>query len=264
MILRSLVIPVLLLGMAGCALGPRSVKIDRRRYNEAVEKTNREEALLNIVRLRYEDTPGSLRISGITTQRSWISSAHANGAIGPEAPKLANFSGMSTWSERPTVTYSTGNREQSMAVYTPLSTETLFVLSLSGWSMQRLWTLAVENVNGISNAHGASGPIPDEPPEYGQFQTLLANMQSLVDTQGFELSRKPQFTPISGPIPVDDLNPAEIRAAEEAGYVYKPSESGKTVVLKGWSRSQFCGSRKRHRSHAMGKRSMNCSGWIPI
>jgi len=73
--LRLLVVPMLILSIAGCAFGPRSVKIDRRRYNESVETTNREEALLNIVRLRYEDTPGNLRISGITTQRSWINTA---------------------------------------------------------------------------------------------------------------------------------------------------------------------------------------------
>ncbi len=229
--LRLLVVPMLILSIAGCAFGPRSVKIDRRRYNESVETTNREEALLNIVRLRYEDTPGNLRISGITTQRSWINTAQVNGAIGPDALKLANLGGVSTWTERPTVTYSTGSREQSMAIYTPLSTETLFVLSLSGWSLQRLWTVSIENINGISNARGASGPIPDFAPEYGRFQTLIGSMQALVDSQGCDVSRKSQFTPISGPIPIASLAPSEIREAEQAGYVYKPTESGEAVVL---------------------------------
>ena len=56
------------LGHVGCSIGPRSLERDRLRYNEAVKRTSEEELLLNIVRLRYTDTPSSLAVSAIAAQ----------------------------------------------------------------------------------------------------------------------------------------------------------------------------------------------------
>jgi hypothetical protein len=52
---------VLLLSVcvAGCTIGPRALETHRLPYNEAVKKTTEEQLLLNIVRLRYTDTPSS-------------------------------------------------------------------------------------------------------------------------------------------------------------------------------------------------------------
>ena len=56
-------------GVSGCALGPRAMESGRLRYNEAVKKTTEQQLLLNIVRLRYGDSPSSLSISTIADQR---------------------------------------------------------------------------------------------------------------------------------------------------------------------------------------------------
>jgi hypothetical protein len=54
---------------AGCTtLGPQALDQTRLQYNEAVKKTTEEQLLLNIVRLRYTDTPSSLAVSGIAAQ----------------------------------------------------------------------------------------------------------------------------------------------------------------------------------------------------
>ena len=46
---------------SGCSvIGPRSLKQTRQQYNETVKVTSEEELLLNIVRLRYVDTPSSM------------------------------------------------------------------------------------------------------------------------------------------------------------------------------------------------------------
>src|SRR5438132_11256466 len=53
----------------GCAsFGPQSLQQTRLRYNEAVKTTTEEQLLLNIVRLRYTDTPSSLAVTTIATQ----------------------------------------------------------------------------------------------------------------------------------------------------------------------------------------------------
>ena len=57
------------LGLAGCAgIGPQSLDDTRLQYNEVIKRTTEEQLLLNIVRLRYTDTPSSLAVSAIAAQ----------------------------------------------------------------------------------------------------------------------------------------------------------------------------------------------------
>src|SRR5256885_2223302 len=54
---------------AGCSsLGPGALHESRLQYNETGKATSEEELLLNIVRLRYTDTPSSLAVSAIAAQ----------------------------------------------------------------------------------------------------------------------------------------------------------------------------------------------------
>ena len=50
-------------GASGCSLGPRALERTRLPYNEAVKVTTEEQLLLNIVRLRYTDSPSSLGVT---------------------------------------------------------------------------------------------------------------------------------------------------------------------------------------------------------
>src|SRR5437763_5934009 len=52
----------------GCSFGPRALHNDRIRYNEAVKVSSEEQLLLNIVRLRYTDTPSSLGVTSLADQ----------------------------------------------------------------------------------------------------------------------------------------------------------------------------------------------------
>src|SRR6478609_11718780 len=57
----------LLLGSSGC-LGPSAVRSTRLRYNEVVRATNDQQLLLNLVRLRYADSPIFIDLPNITSQ----------------------------------------------------------------------------------------------------------------------------------------------------------------------------------------------------
>src|SRR4051794_28798023 len=59
--------------MAGClaasgCLGPAAVRSTRMRYNEVVRSTSDEQLLMNLVRLRYADTPVFIDLPNITSQ----------------------------------------------------------------------------------------------------------------------------------------------------------------------------------------------------
>ena len=57
------------LGVAGCSsFGPSALQQSRLQYNEVVKTTGGQQLLLNIVRLRYTDTPSRLAVSGIAAQ----------------------------------------------------------------------------------------------------------------------------------------------------------------------------------------------------
>ena len=55
--------------LAGCTgFGPYVLQQSRLQYNEVVKTTTEQQLLLNIVRLRYTDTPSSLAVSAIAAQ----------------------------------------------------------------------------------------------------------------------------------------------------------------------------------------------------
>ena len=56
----------LVLGLVGCrSLGPTTVPRDRFDYSAAVQQSTTEQMLLNIVRLRYLQTPDFLTVSSV-------------------------------------------------------------------------------------------------------------------------------------------------------------------------------------------------------
>jgi hypothetical protein len=67
---RTLATSIALSGLVtGCAsFGPPALQQSRLQYNEVVKTSTEEQLLLNIVRLRYTDTPSSLAVSSVAAQ----------------------------------------------------------------------------------------------------------------------------------------------------------------------------------------------------
>ena len=57
---------LLCLLVAGCSLGPRQLKGNRLGYNTSIQKSDNEELLLNLVRLRYMEVPCFMQVSSVT------------------------------------------------------------------------------------------------------------------------------------------------------------------------------------------------------
>src|SRR5260370_37383016 len=67
--------------VSGC-VGPNAVRYTRLRYNEVVRDTNDEQLLINIVRLRYADSPVFIDLPNITSQFEMSGSAGYLGGYG--------------------------------------------------------------------------------------------------------------------------------------------------------------------------------------
>jgi hypothetical protein len=177
---------VLIISLTGCAqMGPDLVKAGRNDYNIILQQTEDEEAILNLVRVRYGDRPLFLDVSNVSTSFTWTQGGSAQGTLfdqrGNEFQRNnLGIRGNLEYTERPTITYTPlGGKDFVRSVLTPADLDTLVLLSNSGWSIERLLRLMVNGINGLPNAPSASGPTPFDPPVYEDFRRATRLMRQL-------------------------------------------------------------------------------------
>src|SRR5215467_8476306 len=108
MAFRAARIPSLLVLMAiGCTtgFGPKAVRGERPDYNQQIARAADAELLLNVVRLRYNDSPLFLELGGVVAQYSYDASLNAAGQISGSGPNSASVGTALAYSEKPTITY---------------------------------------------------------------------------------------------------------------------------------------------------------------
>lgn len=176
------------LAFTGCAtkLGPQTVGPDRFNYNQSILDSADEQMLLNLVRLRYRDRAMFLELQSVVSQRSL--QARINGGatvgVGGGSDNEYPIGGSLGFEEKPTVTYTPLQGEAfAERILTPIAPETIILLSSSGWSIERLFLTCVSRLNGIENAPTATGPTPDEAPEFEEFQEV-AGLLRLMQKSG--------------------------------------------------------------------------------
>ena len=197
----------------GCAVGPRGIGVSRLPYNRAVHRTNDEQLLLNIVRLRYTDNPVSVTINSIADQREFVAglqllpfftSAGAGDIGSYRGSILPSFNASSA--ERPTVSYAPLD-DQSFAqrLFEPLSLEAIAALGKTTWKVSTVYRLSLENINSVSNAEGGSGPTPEVPTKFAQFREGVEALQRLQDRNEVAFSTKERFDATAEKLPANGL-----------------------------------------------------------
>ena len=147
--------------VAGChTAGPQAVRTARIDYDEAMTAAYNEQLLLNLVRLRYRDTPHFLEVSSLVTEHVLGASASASALLGAGAADVGVSLG-GTYEESPKVVYAPLAGEQFVTrMLTPIQVETLYLLMRSGWSVERVLRCCVREMSGLINAPSADGPTP--------------------------------------------------------------------------------------------------------
>src|SRR5262245_23581603 len=147
---------------SGCAtgLGPRALRSERPDYNQQIVRSADAELLLNLVRLRYNESPLFLELGSVVAQYGYDAALNAGGTFGG-----GNDSGTLgtalAYSEKPTVTYTPlAGEEFATRMLTPIPLESLLLFAQSGWSAERLMLVAVQQINDVVNAPTAGGPTP--------------------------------------------------------------------------------------------------------
>jgi hypothetical protein len=186
--LRSLLfLSSLVLGPIGCQhYGPRSIVADRLPYNEAIASSWKEQTLLNIVKLRYVDTPFFVDVPQITSGYTLQAGITANGLISPPVSPLASFSqqlGASlgyqgAYQDRPTISYLPQTGSQFIRNLTmPINPGSVMFLLQSGYPADVVFDLTVDSVNGVRNRSVSGGQLRPADPEFTRMVRAIRKAQ---------------------------------------------------------------------------------------
>lgn len=175
------VLVVFSLLICGCAdsVGPNSVTQDRFHYADAISDSWKHEMLLNMVKIRYADSPVFLEVGSIISQ--YLMETEVNGALSWNtflATDSQTVGVRGKYAVRPTVTYQPLTGEKfTRGIMTPISPSAILSLIQSGWRVDLVLRVCVSSVNGIHNRAGARMPAQNADPDFYRLTTSLRKIQ---------------------------------------------------------------------------------------
>ena len=170
----------ILVGFSGCAsFGPQSMDRDRFDYINAIASSWKQQTLLNIVKMRYADTPIFLEVGQIISGYQLEGTIAMGGSLSASSAYGDIFSLGTTgrYTDRPTITYTPMTGSHFMHVLlTPIPPPALFMVIEQGWPVDLLFQIGVQKINGISNGMGGlRGYSPD--PDFVKLLEVLQRLQ---------------------------------------------------------------------------------------
>lgn len=178
--MRRAIAVVLVAALApGCAsVGPATIARDRIDYDQAITASWKRSMLLNMVKLRYADTPMFLDVASIIN--SYTLEGQANAGIGwPGGAATGNASGFTHFADKPTITYNPLLGERfTRSLMTPLQPAVVVSLIQSGWAADMVMRMMVSSANGINNRFGAGGRARAADPAFAQVSAAMRRIQA--------------------------------------------------------------------------------------
>ena len=167
--------------LAGCAsLGPATIARDRVDYDHAITTSWKRTMLLNMVKLRYGDTPMFLDVSSIINSYT-IEGQLAAGATWPSqgGPSVASVTGSAHYVDKPTITYSPLLGERfTRSMMTPLQPAVVVSLIQSGWAADKVMSMMVSSANGVYNRFGGGARARGADPQWATITGAMRRIQA--------------------------------------------------------------------------------------
>jgi len=148
---------------AGCSIGPGSVTRDRLDYTGAVAESWKSQMLLNLVKIRYGDTPVFLDLGQIVSGYTMQSTVSASGNIfgvqgflpGTNPTNSIGLDAQGQFTDRPTITYTPlAGKSFAQSFMAPIPPAALISLIQAGSPVDVVLRLTVNVVNGVHNRYG--------------------------------------------------------------------------------------------------------------
>ena len=167
------------IGLIGCSsFGPPSVDRDRFEYINAIASSWKQQTLLNIVKLRYADTPVFLDVGQIISGYQLQGTVAIGGSVSSTSyyGDILSMGSTGSFTDKPTITYTplTGAHFIQVMI-TPIPPPALLMRVEEGWPIDILLQMGAQSINGLSNRKsGMQGQAADP-----DFLRLLAALRRL-------------------------------------------------------------------------------------
>jgi hypothetical protein len=171
--------------LTGCAsMGPGSIGRDRIDYDQAITQSWQRQLLLNLVKLRYGDTPFFLDVASITNSYGLETQVNMGASwwshvIGAGASNAQTVSGSSRYTDKPTITYSPmlGQRF-TRSLMTPIPPGVVVSLIQAGWAADAVLKVMVSSINGVYNRYGAGARARGADPDFYRLSAAMRRIQA--------------------------------------------------------------------------------------
>jgi hypothetical protein len=172
----------LLSTLVGCTgIGPHTVARDRFDYTSAISDSWKAQMLVNMVKLRYGDTPTFLEVASVINQYSVESQVELRllwaDPVTAAVTNSQTAGGAARYIDRPTITYSPLTGEKfARSLMTPIPPSAILTLIQANYPVDLVLRLCVHSVNGVRNRFGGAARARPADPE---FHPLLERLQRL-------------------------------------------------------------------------------------
>lgn len=171
----------------GCQhLGPATIVVDRVAYDDAVATSWKEQTLLNIVKLRYFDTPFftdvAQIVSGYAVGTQVTPSLGFNQSYFPGASfgdrLLGSLPVQASYIDRPTVSYAPQTNPGFIRNLTvPLPPTAVLYLMQAGYPIDLVFDLTLDAINGVPGRSVSGGQVRPASPEFQRIVQILRKAQ---------------------------------------------------------------------------------------
>jgi hypothetical protein len=172
----------ILVGLSGCrSFGPGTVLADRADYSASIAYSWKQQTLLNIVKLRYLDTPVFVDVSSVVAGYSLQTGVNVSGTISSANAVQGNFGALAAqglYTDRPTITYTPITGQKFLrGLITPIDPKNIFFMLQAGYAADFVLALTVESLNGVRNRSTVAGGVREADPEFVRALQLLREVQ---------------------------------------------------------------------------------------
>jgi len=166
----------------GCAgIGARTVTADRFDYTSALSDSWKSQMLINVVKVRYGDTPVFLDVSSVIESYELTQSASAGYTwqFTPATASGATAGVAGVYANRPTITYSPMSGEKfAKSLMSPIPPAHVLSLIQSGYPADFVLRFLVQSVNGLRNRHAAGFAVHPASPQFLLLAEKLRQIQA--------------------------------------------------------------------------------------
>ena len=194
---KLLIICLSAVSIVGCrSIGPVGIHMDRESYNNIVLQTEREQLLMNIVRLRYLEGSQYTQISAITASYSLNESLSGNVTTSSSPPYILSSLGSSispsiSYSDSPTISYTPlSNSDFTKSLLTPISMTNFLLLShATNFDYMMLYSIFIEAIGEVNARLLNIKGLNHVTPQYITYNKTLDLMKKLYNRGAFQAPR---------------------------------------------------------------------------